>query len=107
MTVAVAETPLRVLVVDDDRDTIESAAQLFRMKGHDARTARSGAEAIERTKLFCPHLILLDLAMPQMDGFQVLRELRDIQCVADSSVVAVTGYDAYPVDRRRCAEAGL
>ena len=42
-----------------------------------------------------------------MDGFQVLRELRDIQCVADSSVVAVTGYDAYPVDRRRCAEAGF
>jgi CheY-like chemotaxis protein len=41
-----------------------------------------------------------------MDGFQVLRELRDIPCVADSAVVAITGY-AYPLDRRRCAEAGF
>jgi CheY-like chemotaxis protein len=106
MTVAVAESPLRVLVVDDDLDTIEYTALTFRMKGHDARTACSGTEAIERTKAFCPHLILLNLAMPQMDGFHVLRALRDIPCVADSGVVAVTEY-AYPVDRRRCAEAGF
>jgi len=104
--VAVAEPPLRVLVVDDDLDTIESMAFLFRMKGHETRTARSGAEAIERTQVFCPHLILLDLAMPEMDGFQVLKELRHIPCVQNSAVVAVTGH-AHPLDRRRCAEAGF
>lgn len=106
MTAAAAESPLRVLIVDDDIDTIESTALLFQMKGYEAATARAGVEAIERTKAFCPHLILLDLAMPRMDGFEVLRDLRDIQCVAESAIVAVTGH-AYPVDRRRCAEAGF
>jgi CheY-like chemotaxis protein len=106
MTIAATASSVRVLVVDDDIDTIDSTALLFQMKGYDARTARAGAEAIERTRTFCPHLILLDLAMPEMDGFQVLRELRDIQCVAESAIVAVTGF-AYAVDRRRCAEAGF
>src|SRR5215212_8890546 len=101
MTLAVADAPLRVLVVDDDLDAIASTALLFRMKGHETRTARSGPEAIERTKLFCPHLILLDLVMPEMDGFQVLRELQYIDCVAASAIVAVTGY-GQPIERRRC-----
>jgi len=106
MAVAAAESRLRVLVVDDDADTIESTALLFQMQGHEAKTARDGPAAIEQTKAFCPHLILLDIAMPKMDGFQVLRELRGIECVAESTIVAVTGY-ANPADRRRCAEAGF
>ena len=106
MTVAAAESRLRVLVVDDDADTIESTALLFQMQGHEAKTARDGAAAIEQTKAFCPHLILLDIAMPKMDGFQILRALRGIECAAESTIVAVTGY-ANRADRRRCAEAGF
>jgi CheY-like chemotaxis protein len=106
MTSATAEARMRVLVVDDDADTIESTALLFQMQGHETKTARNGVAAIEQTKAFCPHLILLDIAMPKMDGFQVLRELRGIHCVAESTIVAVTGY-ANVADRRQCAEAGF
>ena len=106
MTLANAEAPMRVLVVDDDIDTTESTALLFQMQGHETKTARNGVAATEQTKVFCPDLILLDIAMPKMDGFQVLRELRDIPCAAESTIVAVTGY-ANVAERRQCAEAGF
>ena len=106
MTVVTKESPLRVLVVDDDIDTIESTALLFKMQGHEARTARGGTDAIKQAEVFCPQLILLDIAMPKMNGYHVVRELRAIQCVEESTIVAVTGY-AQPLDRRRCAEAGF
>ena len=76
------------------------------MQACEAETARNGAGAIEHTKAFCPDLILLDIAMPAMDGFDVLRELRDTPCGQQSTIAAVTGY-ARPADKRRCAEAGV
>jgi len=106
MTVSAARSDLRVLVVDDDIDTVESTALLFRMQGHETTTACNGTDAIEQVKVLCPQLILLDIAMPIMDGYQVARELRNISCANDSTIVALTGY-ARPADRRRCAEAGF
>jgi CheY-like chemotaxis protein len=97
---------LRVLVVDDDVDTVESTSLLFRMQGHDAKTACNGPEAIECAKAFRPHLILLDIGMPKMNGYEVARELRRSASAEQSMIVAITGY-AYPADKRRCAEAGF
>jgi CheY-like chemotaxis protein len=100
----ITNATFRVLIVDDDLDTVESTAYLFRLQGYAAKTARNGAEAIEHAKAFWPHLILLDIAMPKMDGYQVGRELRHIACAEQSVIVAVTGSLA---DKRSCAEAGF
>ena len=76
MTAPGVRSGLRVLVVDDDVDTVETTSLLFLMSGYDARTAFSGSEAIERARAFKPHLILLDIGMPKMNGYAVARELR-------------------------------
>jgi len=96
----------RVLVVDDDADTVHSTALLFEMQGFDTDTAFNGPEAIERARSQCPDLVLLDIEMPLMDGYEVVRSLRDIGCPDAPLLVAVTGF-AYPADKRRCAEAGF
>jgi len=96
----------RVLVVDDDVDTVQSTAMLFEMQGFDTDMAFNGPEAIERARSQCPDLVLLDIEMPLMDGYEVVRSLRDIRCPDAPLLVAVTGY-AYPADKRRCAEAGF
>src|SRR6476469_9591925 len=101
MMISGVGTGLRVLVVDDDVDTVESASLLFRMHGHEAKTACSGLEAIECAKAFKPHLILLDVGMPKMNGYAVARELRRTASASRSLIVAVTGY-VFPADKRRC-----
>jgi CheY-like chemotaxis protein len=106
MTIVPAIARPRVLVVDDDADTVESTALLFQLQGFDTDTALSGCEAIERARAVCPDLVLLDIAMPAMDGYEVARSLREIPCVPPPLLVAVTGL-AYQVDKRRCAEAGF
>jgi CheY-like chemotaxis protein len=95
---------LRVLVVDDHVATTESIELLFSTQGHETRTAHDGAGAIQLAHAFCPHLILLDIAMPGMDGYQVASTLRTVEGSQHSAIIAVTGY-AHPLDRRRCAEA--
>ena len=76
MTAPGVRSGLRVLVVDDDVNTVETTSLLFLMSGYDAQTAFSGSEAIERARAFKPHLILLDIGMPKMNGYAVARELR-------------------------------
>jgi CheY-like chemotaxis protein len=96
----------RVLVVDDDADTIATTALLFQHQGYHVHTARAGAEALQQAKESIPSLVFLDLAMPGMDGFEVARRLQEIPELADSALVAVTGYGR-PIDRLHCAEAGF
>ena len=76
MTAPGVRSGLRVLVVDDDVNTVETTSLLFLMSVYDAQTAFSGSEAIERARAFKPHLILLDIGMPKMNGYAVARELR-------------------------------
>ena len=68
--------PLRVLVADDNRDNADSSAMLLRMAGHDVRTAYSGREALTIAAEFAPQIALLDIGMPEMNGYEVARHMR-------------------------------
>jgi CheY-like chemotaxis protein len=96
--------PQRVLVVDDNSDSAEALAQYLRLRGHQVEAVYTGRDAIERASAFAPSVVLLDIGLPEMDGYEVARRLR-----ADHSsavLVAVTGYGR-PEDVRRAKEAGF
>jgi len=83
---------LRVLIVDDYRDTADSLAMLVKMWGHDARLAYDGVAALEMTSAYQPDVLLLDIAMPKMDGFHLAQQLRRQTRFKDTLLVAITGY---------------
>jgi PAS domain S-box-containing protein len=96
----------RVLVVEDNRDGLETLLALLDMLGYEVAGAADGREAIERAREFQPHVVLLDLGLPVMDGLQVARALRQDETLSDVYIAALTGWGAES-DRRRTAEAGF
>jgi PAS domain S-box-containing protein len=96
----------RVLVVDDSIDNAMALARLLKLLGHDVRTAHDGQESIETARLMRPDIVLLDLGLPGMDGYEVARRLRKEDCCKNATIVAVTGY-GQPEDQRRTREAGF
>jgi CheY-like chemotaxis protein len=101
-----ASLPQRVLIVDDNRDAAESLGLLLGMLGADVRVARDGPEALEIVKGYDPAVVLLDIGMPGMDGFEVARRIRAGSASRRPSIVALTGW-GQPEDRRRTKEAGF
>jgi signal transduction histidine kinase len=99
-------TPRRVLVVDDNRDSAESLADLIRLWGHEAHVAHDGADALERMAECDPEVVLLDIGLPGIDGYQVARRLRELQRGAGLTLIALTGLGRQE-DRRRAREAGF
>jgi PAS domain S-box-containing protein len=95
----------RVLVVDDNHDTALSCAMLLKKMGHEVRTAHDGQTAIEVAKSYHPQVLLLDIGLPGMNGYEVARTLRD-DGFKDELMIAVSGY-GQPDDRRRSKEAGF
>jgi CheY-like chemotaxis protein len=98
-------TALRILVVDDDSDTCETLAMLLQLHGHIVVTACDGPSALTVAVDSPPDLILLDLAMPFMDGWEVARRLRNDPRTRATYIVSVSGM-ARKVDRQRSLEAG-
>jgi CheY-like chemotaxis protein len=96
----------RVLVVDDNPDAADSLALLLRLAGQDVRTAYDGHRALLQAREFLPDLVLLDIGMPGMDGYEVARRLRSEARLQGARVVAVTGW-GQEEDRRRSTEAGF
>ncbi len=96
---------LRVLVVDDNVDAAESLADFIRMLGHTADVAYDGPAAIEKTRTNRPDVLLCDLGLPGMTGFEVARTLR-ARAAEPIQLVAVSGY-AQPEDVKRAIEAGF
>ncbi|POR52325.1 PAS/PAC sensor hybrid histidine kinase [Paraburkholderia eburnea] len=84
--------PLRVLVVDDNRDSADSLAMLLELKGHDVRVAYSAAQAREWAERFTPDAALIDIAMPEIDGYAALRDLRTLEALAHTVFAAMTGF---------------
>jgi CheY-like chemotaxis protein len=96
----------RVLVVDDNRDAGDSLAMILDMLGAEVRVARGGAEALEMFAGFQPTVMLLDIGMPGMNGYDVARAIRSGYPGHPVTIVALTGW-GQDEDRRRSAEAGF
>jgi CheY-like chemotaxis protein len=85
-------TGIRVLVVDNSVDTVDSLVLLLGLWGHHAEACYSGIAALQIARTFQPHVVLLDLAMPCMDGFQFARRLREQLGSRPVALIALTGY---------------
>jgi len=98
--------PLRVLVVDDNRDSADSLAMLLELKGHEVRVAYSAAQAGKQVEDFTPDAALIDIAMPEIDGYAALRALRALPALSHTLFAAMTGF-GQAADIELTQEAGF
>jgi PAS domain S-box-containing protein len=96
----------RILVVDDNRDAASSLAMLLRILGNEVETAHNGRSAFQAFVEFRPSVVLLDLGMPDMSGYEVARRLRELPQFQPVKLVALTGW-GQDDDRRKTHEAGF
>jgi signal transduction histidine kinase/DNA-binding response OmpR family regulator len=96
----------RVLVVDDNRDAAESLGLLLEVAGHQVRLCHDGPSALQAAEEYQPEVVLLDIGLPAMDGYQVARQLRARPTTRQALLVALTGY-GQEEDLRRAREAGF
>lgn len=101
-----AAPPRRVLVVEDHVDAAEMLRELLELSGHEVTVASSGHEALEALRRRRFDVVLCDLGIPDMSGYEVARAVRADAGLRGTSLVALTGY-GQPEDRRRTAEAGF
>jgi PAS domain S-box-containing protein len=97
---------LHVLVVEDHRDAAETLVELLRLQGYAAQIAADGPSGIAAASELRPDVVLLDLGLPGIDGFEVARRLRAVPELAGLTLIALSGYGRAE-DRRRSAEAGI
>lgn len=98
---------LRILVVEDSVDAADSLSLLLRLYGHDVQVARTGPTALEMASAFRPDVVLLDIGLPGMDGYQVARRLRERPEFKGVLLCALTGYTPSEADRERQQETGF
>jgi len=103
---AVPRASRRVLVVDDHRDSADSLAMLLKAMGHEVDRAYDGEQAIEMASKALPELILLDIGMPRMDGYEACRRIKAESWGEHTLVVALTGW-GQDEDRRKSRAAGF
>jgi two-component system CheB/CheR fusion protein len=98
----------RILIVDDHVDAATSMAMLIELMGHEVSIAYDGRSGIEAAQRLCPDVLLLDLGMPDMSGYEVVRRLRGdaAPMLAHMRIIALTGY-GQASDRRMTQEAGF
>ncbi|HET9941167.1 MAG TPA: ATP-binding protein [Candidatus Eisenbacteria bacterium] len=99
-------TSVRVLVADDNEDAVRSLAMMIRAMGHEVHTARDGAEVLEVAATIVPTLILMDIGMPRMNGYDAARRIREQPWGRTITLVALTGW-GLEEDRRLASEAGF
>ncbi|QDV35323.1 hybrid sensor histidine kinase/response regulator [Tautonia plasticadhaerens] len=98
--------PPRVLIVDDNKDLVRGLSLLLRRLGYQVAVAYDGPEGIDAARSEHPEVILLDIGLPTLDGYEVARRLRREAALEGTRIIAVTGY-GQEEDRRRSAEAGF
>jgi CheY-like chemotaxis protein len=108
---AVADMPapshaLKVLVVDDNQDAAKGLVMLLRTSGHDARLAHDGASAMQAASEYVPDVVLLDIGLPVVNGYEVAKWLRQEPALKNLVLVALTGY-GQESDRQRTQDAGF
>jgi CheY-like chemotaxis protein len=99
-------TGRRVLVVDDNADAAETVAAYLRLEGHETKVVTEGAEVLAAARVFEPQVVVLDIGLPGLDGYQIARQLRIQPYTKDTLLIAVTGYGREE-DRARAAAAGF
>ena len=97
---------LRVLIADDNHDAADSLAMLLSIDGYEVRTVYGGRAAVSAAETFRPHVALLDIGMPELDGYATAREIRRQRGGVDTYLVAITGWGQQE-DKRRALEAGF
>ena len=95
-----------MLVVDDNVDTAKGMARLLTLSGHVVRIAYNGLDAIAVAREHRPEVVLLDIGLPGMDGYEVAARLRREECCKDAVIIAVSGYGEEEA-RRRSKESGF
>ena len=98
--------PLRVLIVEDSSDTALSCQLLLQLHGLEVQTVPNGLQALEVVPTFRPDVVLLDIGLPGLDGWEVARQVRTSPTAKPPFLIALTG-SGQPEDRRRSQEAGI
>jgi CheY-like chemotaxis protein len=101
-----ASAPRRILIVDDNRDSAESLGLMFTLAGHTVKVVHDGGAASPAAEEFKPDVILLDIGLPDMDGYHVARALRENGATRETLIVATTGFGRQE-DVRKSREAGI
>jgi CheY-like chemotaxis protein len=99
-------TPLRILIADDNRDVVDSLALLLELTGYSVERAYDGLQAVEAAERYRPDLVLLDIGMPKLDGYEACRRIREQPWGRAIRIVALTGWGQED-DRRRSQGAGF
>jgi CheY-like chemotaxis protein/two-component sensor histidine kinase len=97
---------LRIVVADDNKDAADSVAMMLRIMGNEVRTDYDGEQAVRTAQEFRPDLVILDIGMPNLNGYQAARRVRDQNWGKDVYLVAMTGWGQRE-DRRKAEEAGF
>ena len=100
------KSSLRILIVDDNRDNADSLAIVLAMMGNDTRTAYDGEEALAVSALFGPDVILVDIGLPKLNGYEVCQKIRQEPGGKALVIIAQTGF-GQEEDRQRAREAGF
>jgi CheY-like chemotaxis protein len=98
--------PRRILVVDDNRDSARSLGLLLQLNGHQTQTAYDGLEALGAAENFRPEVVLLDIGLPEMNGYDVCRTLRECAWGKEITIIALTGW-GHDDFRNKSNEAGF
>jgi signal transduction histidine kinase/ActR/RegA family two-component response regulator len=96
----------RILIIDDNVDGATVLAQMLSLDGHKCEAVFSATEGLERARTYRPDVILLDIGLPTIDGYEVARRLRENEKLKDTLLLAMTGYDQ-PEDRERALSVGF
>jgi CheY-like chemotaxis protein len=98
--------PRRVLIVDDNEDAANSMAMILELSGHQTASVYTAADALRKAADFKPQVVLLDIGLPGMDGYEVAQKMRELPGLRDILLIAVTGYGRSD-DRLRARDAGF
>ena len=96
----------RILVVDDNHDSALSLAMMLSIMGHETRTAHDGESAVSSAESFLPEVVLLDIGLPKLNGYEVAQRIRENKWGQSMFLIAVTGW-GQEEDRQRSSEVGL
>ena len=103
---AALKSSFRILIVDDNRDSADTLSMMLRLTGNDTRTAYDGQEGVDLAGDFRPDLLLFDIGLPKLDGYEACRRIREQPWGAGMILIAVTGW-GQDEDRQRSREAGF